>query len=107
MDVPEIDIAEAARRIDAGAPVFDVREADEYEAGHVAGAPLVPVGSVPERLAEFPTDHEVLLICRSGGRSRAAAEFLRSNGVDAVNIDGGTDAWIAAGHPVVTGPASE
>lgn len=107
MDVPEIDIAEAARRIDAGARVFDVREPDEYEAGHVPGAPLVPVGSVPERVGEFPTEGEVLLICRSGGRSRAAAEFLRANGVDAINIDGGTDAWIAAGHRVVTGSAAE
>lgn len=103
MDVPEIDIAEAARRIEAGTRVFDVREPDEYEAGHVPGAPLVPVGSVAERLDEFPRDTEVLLICKSGGRSRMAAEILRANGIDAVNIDGGTDGWIAAGNAVTTG----
>lgn len=103
MDVPEIDIDEAARRHGAGVPVIDVREPDEYVAGHVPGAPLIPLGSVADRVSEFPTDGEVLIICRSGGRSRTAAEFLRGRGIDAVNIDGGTDGWIAAGHRVVEG----
>ncbi|MCU1498715.1 MAG: Rhodanese domain protein [Acidimicrobiales bacterium] len=103
MDVPEIDIAEAARRHAAGTPVFDVREPEEYVEGHVPGAPLVPLGTVVERVDEFPTSTEVLVICKMGGRSRNAAEFLRTQGVDAVNIAGGTMAWIEAGHPVVTG----
>ena len=103
MDVPEIDIAEAARRRAAGAPVFDVREPDEYHEGHVPGAPLIPLAQVPDQVDEFPTDREVLIICKSGGRSRRAAEFLRTKGVDAVNIAGGTMAWIDAGHDVVTG----
>lgn len=103
MDVPEIDIAEAARRHAAGTPVFDVREPDEYVEGHVPGAPLVPLGDVAERVDEFPTDREVLIICKSGGRSARAAEHLRAQGVDAVNVAGGTMAWIEAGNPVVTG----
>lgn len=103
MDVPEIDIAEAARRLDAGTPVIDVREPDEYEDGHVPGAPLIPLGDVADRADEVPTDREVLIICKAGGRSRKAAEVLRARGVDAVNIAGGTMAWIEAGHPVVTG----
>ena len=103
MDVPEIDIAEAARRHAAGTPVFDVREPDEYVEGHVPGAPLVPLGTVPDRVGEFPTAGEVLIICKLGGRSRKAAEVLRAQGVDAVNIAGGTMGWIEAGHPVVTG----
>ncbi|CAN5787052.1 hypothetical protein BH10ACT1_BH10ACT1_10180 [soil metagenome] len=104
MDVPEIDIAEANRRRGAGAPVFDVREPDEYVEGHVPGAPLVPLGTVADRVGEFPTSGEVLIICKSGGRSRKAAEVLRAQGIDAVNVAGGTMAWIDAGLPVATGP---
>jgi len=103
VDVPEIDIAEAASRHAAGTPVFDVREPDEYVEGHVPGAPLVPLGDVAERVDEFPTDGEVLIICKLGGRSLKAAELLRANGVDAVNIAGGTMGWIEAGHDVVSG----
>ncbi len=103
MDVPEIDIAEAASRHAAGTPVFDVREPDEYQAGHVPGAVHVPLGDVPERADEFPTDREILVICKVGGRSRRAAEHLRGLGVDAVNIAGGTDAWVEAGEQVVMG----
>lgn len=103
MDVPEIDIAEAARRRAAGTPIIDVRELDEYVDGHVPGAPLIPLASVPDRVAEIPSQGEVLVICKVGGRSRKAAEFLRTQGIDAVNIAGGTMAWIDAGEPVVTG----
>lgn len=103
MDVPEIDIDEAARRYAAGAPVIDVREPDEYAEGHVPGAPLIPLGTVPDRGGEVPSSGEVLVICKSGGRSRKAAEVLRGQGIDAVNVAGGTMAWIDAGHPVVTG----
>ena len=103
MEVPVIDIAEAARRVDAGVPVIDVREPDEYVEGHVPGAPLIPLATVPERVAEVPADGQVLVICKAGGRSMKAAEFLRAQGIDAVNIAGGTMAWIDAGFEVVTG----
>jgi rhodanese-related sulfurtransferase len=56
-----------------------------------------------ERVDEFPTVDEVLIVCKAGGRSRQAAQYLRGQGVDAVNIAGGTMAWIDAGHRVVTG----
>lgn len=103
MDVPEIDIAEAARRHATGTPVIDVREPDEYLDGHVPGAPLIPLGAVEARVDEVPATGEVLIVCKSGGRSRKAAELLRARGIDAVNIAGGTMAWIEAGHAVVTG----
>ena len=90
MSVPEIDVDEAARRRQAGTPVVDVREPHEYVEGHVPGAVLIPLG-------------EVLLVCRSGARSRRAAEHLLTQGVQAVNVGGGTIAWIEAGHPVVAG----
>lgn len=103
METPEIDILELSRRHEVGAVVIDVRDPDEYEAGHVPGAVLVPLSEVPERRGEIPTEGEVLVICKSGGRSRRAAEFLREHGVDAVNVAGGTVAWTEAGHPLVTG----
>jgi rhodanese-related sulfurtransferase len=103
VDVPEIDIDEAARRIAAGTPVIDVREPDEYEDGHVPGAPLIPLAVVPDRVSDVPASGEVLIICKVGGRSRKAAEYLRGQGIDAINIAGGTLAWMDAGHRVVTG----
>ncbi len=103
MDVPQVDIEEAHRRISAGTPVIDVREPDEYVEGHVPGAPLIPLASVPDRLGEVPTTGEVLIICKSGGRSNNAAEYLRTQGIDAINVAGGTMAWVSAGKPVVTG----
>ena len=103
MDVPEIDITEAVRRRAEGAPVIDVREPGEYAEGHVPGATLIPLATVPDRLAEIPTGGPVLIICKSGGRSRNAAEFLRTQGIDAINVAGGTMDWIHAGQQVQTG----
>jgi rhodanese-related sulfurtransferase len=104
MDVPEIDIDALAGMLDgAGTVLFDVRQPDEYDEGHVPGAHLIPLGEVPERLADFPTDTTVHVICRSGGRSAQAVGFLRRNGVDAINVAGGTLAWIESDRPVVTG----
>lgn len=103
VDVPEIDIAETAARIAAGTPVIDVREPDEYREGHVPGAVLIPLGEIAERSDEVPAEGEVLIICKLGGRSRRAAEHLRSLGIDATNVGGGTMAWIDAGQPVVPG----
>ena len=103
MEVPEIDIDTFAERVDAGATVIDVREIDEYEDGHVPGATWIPLGDVPDRVGDVPSDREVLVICKSGGRSLRASEFLREHGVDAVNVRGGTMAWIDSGRSVVEG----
>ena len=103
MDVPEIDVAELARLRADAVPVIDVREADEYAQAHVPGAIFVPLGSVPDNLDLVPAEGTVYVICARGGRSRTAAEFYRSKGIDAVNIAGGTLEWIDAGQPVSTG----
>ena len=103
VDIPEIDIDTLARTLDEGAPVFDVRQPDEYVEAHVPEVRLVPLAEVPDRVSEFPTDDTVYVICKSGGRSAKAVEFLRANGVDAVNVAGGTQAWIDASKPVDTG----
>ena len=103
--VPEIDVAELARRHAEGAYVLDVRQPDEYEAGHVPGAVLVPLDQLEDRQAEVPRDVPLLVICKSGGRSAAAVRALVAAGYDATNVAGGTMAWIDAGQPVVEGSA--
>lgn len=105
-DVPEIDITTLEQRMGDGAVVIDVREDDEYKGGHVVGAVHMPLGSVPERVAELPIDQPFLVICHVGGRSGRAVQFLRAEGLDATNVAGGTKAWIDSGRPVVTGPDS-
>ncbi len=103
MTAPEIDIDEAARRLDEGSHLLDVRQLDEYLAGRVPGGQLVPLDELPNRWSEVPSDREVLVICRSGGRSAKAAEFLIQQGLTAVNVAGGTLAWTGSGRSIVTG----
>lgn len=102
-EVPEIDVPAFADLHASGVPLIDVREQDEYETAHVPGAKLIPLGTVPERLDEVPTDQTVYVICGVGARSHKAAEFYCRQGIDAVNIAGGTAAWIEAQHPTSTG----
>jgi rhodanese-related sulfurtransferase len=103
MTVPEITIDEFAVLHAQGVRVFDVREPDEYTEAHVPGAVLIPLATVPDEVDRFPTDGPVYVICAAGGRSRKASEFLRANGVDAINIAGGTRGWLAADMPVAVG----
>ncbi len=84
----------------ADALLLDVRESDEYDAGHAPGTVLIPLGQLPDRLVEIPRDRHVVVICRSGNRSGHATVYLRNNEVDAVNMVGGMQAWAAAGLPV-------
>lgn len=80
--------------------VIDVREPWEYAEGHVPGARLVPLASVPQHLIDFQRDRPVYLVCHVGGRSAQAALYLAQRGVDAVNVDGGTADWESAGYPL-------
>jgi rhodanese-related sulfurtransferase len=103
--VPEIDVAELARLLaDGDIALIDVREPDEYEGGHVPGAQHIQLGTVPERLHEVPeVDGPVYVICARGGRSMTAATYYVSQGIEAVNIAGGTIAWVEAGQPTNVG----
>jgi len=83
--------------------LVDVREPGEYVQGHLPGAVLIPLGQLPGRKAEVPSEGTVYVICRSGNRSKVGAEVLAYNGVDAVSVDGGTQGWIDRGWDVVTG----
>lgn len=81
--------------------VLDVREQWEYDAGHIPGVTLIPMGEVSSRLSEIPTDKEVIVTCRSGNRSGQITDYLRQQGFDNVhNMDGGILAWEAAGYDV-------
>ena len=100
-----VDVTEAQRRLDRReALLIDVREPDEWAAGHVAGATHIPLGDLAARLAEVPRDRPVLLFCRSGNRSGKATAFLRQHGFgQAANVEGGIIAWQGAGLPVTRG----
>jgi rhodanese-related sulfurtransferase len=98
--VPTCTVAD----VPEGAVLLDVRENDEWAAGHAPSAVHVPMGQIPERLDELATefpDRPVRVVCRSGGRSARVTAYLQQAGWDAVNVDGGMRAWAAAGRPMV------
>jgi rhodanese-related sulfurtransferase len=100
----EIDVATAARERDAGAFILDVREPDEWAAGHIPGATLIPLGQLTARAGEVPTDRDVVVVCRSGNRSAQGRDILRAAGLMQVtSTAGGMKAWTAAGNPTTTG----
>jgi rhodanese-related sulfurtransferase len=82
-----------------GATIIDVREPDEYAASHARSAVNVPLSELGERIDEIPADQPVHVICQSGGRSARATEALTARGIDAINVTGGTSAWIDADLP--------
>lgn len=100
---PEIDVRRLAEVQAGGAWVLDVRQPEEYQAGHVPGAHLIPLDQLSTRHTEVPTDDDVYVVCATGMRSAIATEALNGSGYRAFNVAGGTKGWIEAGHPVVTG----
>jgi rhodanese-related sulfurtransferase len=92
-----------ASQVDDDAYLLDVREPDEWAAGHAPGAHHVPMMEIPARMAEIPDDRDVVVVCRSGGRSGQVVSYLTGNGWDNVrNLDGGMQSWAAAGRDVVS-----
>jgi rhodanese-related sulfurtransferase len=81
--------------------LLDVREQDEWDAGHIEGAQHIPLGELGARLAEVPREQVIVAVCRSGSRSDRAAKGLRVSGFEAENLDGGVTAWSRAGLPLV------
>ncbi len=102
-DALEVDLDTFAAAHGAGAAIVDVRNPDEYEAGHVAGATLIPLPELGQRVKEIPAGRPLYIICAVGGRSMTAATALVAAGFDAVSVAGGTKGWIASGRDVVTG----
>lgn len=103
MSVPEITVDELVKYLADGARLIDVREPDEYAQARVPGAVLVPLGTVPDNVDAFRGEGPTYVICARGGRSLKAAELVAAQGVEAVNVAGGTLAWIDAGHPTDAG----
>jgi rhodanese-related sulfurtransferase len=101
--VADIDPTEANRLVSEGALLLDVREDDEWDAGHAPEAVHLAMGLVSERIEELPTDRTIVCVCRVGGRSGAVAQALLGAGYDVRNVGGGMLAWEAVALPVVDG----
>lgn len=96
-----IDAGTAAELVASGeAVLLDVREQKEWDAGHAPAAIHIPLGQVPQRLSELPTDRRIVAVCRSGGRSSSATKALQRAGLEAENLQGGMAAWQRAGLPL-------
>jgi rhodanese-related sulfurtransferase len=101
-DVHHLDPAESKQRVDGGALLLDVRNPDEWQAGHAEGAAWIPMAELAERQEELPTDREIVVICKVGSRSARVAQALVAAGYEAVNVAGGLEAWQTAGFAIVT-----
>jgi rhodanese-related sulfurtransferase len=95
--LPSVTVADVAD----DAYLLDVREQDEWDAGHAPGAHHIPMSSLMARLDEVPAG-AVVVMCRSGHRSGQVVNYLRTRGnADVVNLDGGIIDWVSAGRPIV------
>lgn len=100
----EVSVSQAAELRDAGAFVLDVREPDEWSAGHIPDATLIPLGQLASRLEDVPRDRTVVVVCRSGNRSAQGRDILRQAGfLSVASMAGGMNEWTAAGLPISTG----
>ena len=82
--------------------LLDVREPDEWAAGHIDGALHIPMGDLGTRQRELVMDRSVVTVCRSGTRAAAVTDALKRGGYPAQTLEGGMKAWAAAGLPMVT-----
>ena len=107
MAIEEITVDELDELLAApGVAVLDVRNPDEFEEARVPGVALIPLSELEQRVDEVPDAAALYVICRSGARSAKAAELLAQRGITAVNVAGGTMAWIESSRSVDSGPAS-
>lgn len=100
-DVPTASVRELP---EGDLSLVDVREEDEWRAGHAPQALHIPLRDLParmEELAEYPDDRPIYVVCRTGGRSEQATAFLNAYGYDACNIAGGMKSWETEGRPIV------
>lgn len=104
--VTDLDPAAARSLLDSNsATLIDVRDDDEWAAGHAPDATHVPLASVDP--AAFDPQHQLVVVCRSGGRSSKAAAALADAGLAVHNLTGGMTAWAKAGYPVVRDDGTE
>ena len=96
--VPEV----LSTDLPAGAFLLDVREDDEWAAGHAPDAVHIRLRELGARAGELPRDREVYIICRSGHRSAYAAQALAGGGLTAINVADGMTGWAIAGRPMIS-----
>jgi rhodanese-related sulfurtransferase len=97
----ELTVERAREMIEAGeATAVDVRQDYEWEAGHIAGAIHVPLEQLPARAGELDRERPLIMQCRTGSRSAMATAALREAGFEALNLEGGLQAWVEAGLPI-------
>jgi rhodanese-related sulfurtransferase len=103
--LPSLNAAELSEKLkDRERPlVVDVRQPDEYRAGHIDGSKLIPLGHLGKRINELPKDAEIICVCASGSRSRSATKFLVDAGYTAFDMKGGMFAWQRSKLPVTKG----
>jgi rhodanese-related sulfurtransferase len=106
---PSDDAIPSVTSTDVPAEVYllDVREDDEWAAGHAPDAVHIPMGALNERAAEIPQDREVYVICRSGARSAYASQALAGAGWKVINVGDGMTGWAVAGRPMVSETGAE
>jgi rhodanese-related sulfurtransferase len=100
--VPSVTVPDLPAELPEGVTLLDVREPDEWQAGHAPDALHIPMGDVANRLGDLPESNEVYVVCRSGGRSARVTAYLNQNGWDAKNVEGGMMSWAAAGRPMTS-----
>lgn len=101
----EVSVQDAFSMREEGAFILDVRNQDEWDAGHVPGATLIPLPQLESRLAELPQDQDIVVICRSGNRSATARDVLLDAGFSSVtSVAGGFTNWVSNGYDVEVGP---
>ncbi len=103
--IPQLEATEAKTKLD-GKPrpfLLDVREPEEFRAGHIAGATLIPLRELGQRVGELPRDREIICVCHSGNRSSSATRHLVSAGLNAINLRGGMIAWSYSNLPIEQG----
>lgn len=100
--VPSINVTELQEKLKYGKHplVLDVRQPDEFRAGHINGAKLIPLNELSRRMKELPKGREIVCICASGNRSGSASRMLAKEGFTVFNVQGGMLAWRRAKLPV-------
>lgn len=102
-EVEDFSPDQAREQVERGALLVDVREQSEWDAGHMPGAALIPMGDIPAHLADLPRDQRIIFTCRSGNRSGHIKDYLidEHGYTDVHNLLGGIIAWQLAGLPVI------
>ena len=97
-----LNVQEAKEMLDKGdIELIDVREPHEFSSGHLPGARLIPLNSLPSHAGELDDAKPILFVCGVGQRSALAAEYAAAAGkTNLYNIDGGTEGWLKSGFPV-------